>query len=325
VTAVQPDGTRVLEPSALPTAEPPVDCFYVYPTVDMKVFPGNHSDFSDRWPMIAATFAQAVRFRDVCSLYVPLYRQVTIGAYVIGGGQLESRLEFAYSDVEAAFRRYLAAYDRGRPIVLLGHSQGAQMITRLIQRLFDRDPAMRARLLVALVIGGNVEVPRGKTAGATFANVPLCTRPGQTGCVVAYRSHEDGAPVSPGRNAPQPGDETACVNPANVTSNAPHVFSGAYFPLDDDLRKRLRGVSDVPTPFVAFHDFYSGRCAPGPDGYQYLAISLAGAPGDRRINPVDFDGMALKKSLGLHIVDYQIPQEDLIELVRRAEQRPASP
>src|SRR5262249_40233892 len=117
--------------SAPRTAEPPADCFYVYPTVDMKFFPGNHDDFSDRWPMSGATIAQAVRFRDVCALYVPLYRQVTIGTYVIGGPQLDDRLEFAYSDVEAAFRRYLAAYDRGRPLVLLGHSQGAHMITRL--------------------------------------------------------------------------------------------------------------------------------------------------------------------------------------------------
>ncbi len=178
---------------------------------------------------------------------------------------------------------------------------------------------MRARLLVALVIGGDVEVPRGRLAGASFENIPLCTRLDETGCVVAYRSHEDGVPVSPGRAAPKPGQETACVNPVDPAARGPRVFSGAYFPLNAALHKQLRGVEGVDTPFVALHDFYVGRCADGPDGYRYLAISFAGAPGDVRTSPLDFDAMPLKRSLGLHVVDFQIPQEDLIELVRRAE------
>lgn len=321
-TAIEPDGAHVLEASS-PPPEPAADCFYVYPTVDLSVVPGNHDDFADLAPMVGATDAQAHRFRDVCALYVPLYRQVTIGAYVFGGDQLEARLELAYSDIEAAFRQYLATYNRGRPIVLVGHSQGAHLLTRLVQRLFDRDPAMRARLAVALLVGGDVQVPRGRTVGATFAHVPLCTRAGETGCVVAFRSHQDGLAVDPGRNAPREGDETACVNPASLGSTAPHVFAGSYFPLNDSLRKQLRGVADIGTPFVAFHEFYAGRCADAASGYRYLAVSVAGAPGDLRANPVDFGAAAMRSPLGLHVLDFQIPQDDLIEVVRRAAQAAA--
>jgi hypothetical protein len=323
-TAIEPDGSHVLEASS-PPPEPVADCFYVYPTVDLNVIPRNHDDFSDLAPMIGATDAQAHRFRSVCALYAPLYRQVTIGAYVFGGDQLDARLEFAYSDIEAAFRRYLAAYDRGRPIVLMGHSQGAHLLTRLVQRVFDRDPAMRARLAVALLIGGDVQVPAGQAAGATFANVPLCTHAGEAGCVVAYRSYEDGVAVTPGRSAPHAGNETACVNPAGLGSSGPHVFAGSYFPLNDSLRKNLRGVADIGTPFVALHDFYAGRCAAGPDGYRYLAVSVSGAPGDTRTNPVDFDAAAMKSGLGLHVLDFQIPQDDLIDVVRRAAQTACAP
>jgi hypothetical protein len=316
-TAVQPDGTRVLEPP-LPEGSPPADCFYVYPTVDMGVFPGNHEDFSDLAPMTDAAIAQAARFRQVCSLYVPLYRQANIGTYVVSGPQLEQRLEFAYSDVEAAFRRYLEAYDRGHPIVLLGHSQGAHILKRLVQRLFDHDAGMRSRLLVAILLGGDVQVPKGKVVGATFDKIPLCTGPYETGCVIAYRSHEEGAPIAPGPNLPDPGNQSACVDPAGL-SDVRHAFTGSYIPLNDKLRSELRGVADVKTPFVAFHDFYTGRCTDGPEGYRYMAISLAGAPGDTRVNPVNFKAMPLRRTLGLHPLDFQIPQEDLIEAVARRE------
>ena len=45
-TEVRPDGSRVLLPSAPPPAAK-VDCFYVYPTVDMGLVPANHSDIED--------------------------------------------------------------------------------------------------------------------------------------------------------------------------------------------------------------------------------------------------------------------------------------
>ena len=122
--------------------------------------------------MSAVAASQAARFRETCAVYAPLYRQVTIGSY-LHEDTLESRLAFAFSDVEAAFRAYLAKYNRGRPIVLIGHSQGADMVIRLLQRVFDGDPAIRARLVVAMPIGWDVEVAKGKTVGATFANIPV--------------------------------------------------------------------------------------------------------------------------------------------------------
>jgi hypothetical protein len=191
------------------------------------------------------------------------------------------------------------------------------MVRRLLQQVFDGDPAMRARLLVALVIGGDVEVPRGKRVGATFDHLPLCAGSDEKGCVIAYRSHEEGAPVSPGRAAPGPGSETACVNPADPASDARRPFAGAYIPVTESLRPHLAGVDDVKTPFVGLHGFYAGRCVDGPDGYRYLSISLARDPGDVRVNPVDFAALPLRKALGLHVLDFQLPQDDLIEQVSR--------
>jgi hypothetical protein len=319
-TEIHADGTRTVERddgARIAAPAPKVDCFYVYPTVDYSLIPGNHETFTDLEPMAAATVAQAARFRESCALFVPLYRQVTIGTYLRKREELQAGLAIAFSDVEAAFAQYLASMNHGRPIVLLGHSQGAEMIERLLKRFFERDPILRSRLLLAMPIGGDVAVPKGKVAGGTFSNIPLCTRADETACIVAYRLHAEGDKLARGRVPPGPGNEAACVDPADVEGNSPHAFSRAYFPVDDRTRLRMRGVGGVETPFVMVRDFYRGQCVDGADGYRYLAVSLTKAPDDQRVNPIDFEHIVLRKQIGLHVLDYQLPQGDLLAMVAR--------
>src|SRR5271170_1799716 len=92
-TVLHPDGTRTIERRA-PAGDPKIDCFYVYPTVDLSLIPGNHDDFQDLTAMSAVAASQAARFRETCAVYAPLYRQVTIGSY-FHEDTLESRLAFA--------------------------------------------------------------------------------------------------------------------------------------------------------------------------------------------------------------------------------------
>ncbi len=79
-TIVFADGTTQLEES--PTAEnQPVDCFYVYPTVS--------EDVSDNSDLVAdaeidVTYIQAARYRSVCKMFVPLYRQIHGICFVFG-------------------------------------------------------------------------------------------------------------------------------------------------------------------------------------------------------------------------------------------------
>ena len=53
-------------------------------------------------------------------------------------------------------------------------------------------------MLSALLIGFNVEVPEGQVVGGTFRTTPLCTRAGQTGCVITYVSFRADAPPPAG-------------------------------------------------------------------------------------------------------------------------------
>jgi hypothetical protein len=328
-TELRPDGSRLLV-AHHPAPSPTVDCFYVYPTVDLELVPGNHDDLADVRKVRATTVAQAARFTETCALWVPLYRQVTLGTYLQPKETLERGLALAFTDVERAFAEYLTRADRSRKIVLVGHSQGAEMVVRLLRRFFDDDSAMRARLLLAMPIGGDVDVLSKDTRGGTTRNIPVCSRPGETGCIVAYRTYAAGERVEPDRWAPPAGHETVCVDPSAVdgpaTPAAPatpatpaaHRLSRAYFAVWPELRGFMHGIDDVTTPFVMLRDFYGARCVRGPDGYAWLEVSAAPAAADPRRSPVDLRDRRFRiGKLGLHILDLQLAQGDLIEMVAR--------
>jgi len=313
-TSIKKGGERTPAPHHA-AASPRVDCFYVYPTVDLELVPGNHDEFFDTRKERSTTLAQVGRFNEACAVWAPLYRQVTIGTYLRSKERLEQGLAIAFTDVAAAFREYLARTDGHRKIVLVGHSQGAEMVVRLIKTFFDNDPAMRDRLLLAMPIGGDVETAPGKATGGTFANVPVCTKANETGCVVAYRSYAAGEPVEiQERWAPSPGHVIACVNPASIDGGTGR-FSRAYFPLGE-LRRFMRGVDGVDTPYIEIPDLYAGRCVTQPSGFSYLEVSVAPLAGDERQGPVDLHRRIVAK-MGLHLLDMQLTQGDLIDMIAR--------
>lgn len=307
-----------------PAAHPAVDCFYVYPTVDHALLPGNHDADDDRVPAARATISQVTPFHDVCALYVPVYRQVTIGTYLFGKGESKGdgpRAQVAFSDVEDAFLHYMGRYNHGRKVVLMGHSQGAEMVIQLLKARFEHDPVMMGRLLLALPIGGPVEVPKGAVVGATFDSIPLCTKPGETACVIAYQSRSANGKLTKPAFAPTPGNEIACVNPAAVGGSGLHRFSRSFFPLTKDSQPWLHGIDGVKTPFLLLRDFYTGECVAGSDGYNYLSVAAAPLTGDQRTSAVDLTEDRFNGTLGLHVVDYQFAMGDLIDLVESRAKR----
>src|ERR1700722_2175501 len=194
-TELRPDNTRVEVHDTPAPGGDQVDCFYVYPTVDLRMWAANHDDFEDLSRIAATTVSQAARFRTACRLYVPLYRQTTFGTYLQGEEKRRPYREVAVSDVVDAFLHYMGQYNQGRKVVLIGHSQGGEMVVELLKRFFDHDPLMRERLLLAMPTGWPMDVAPGQTTGGTFTNIPVCTHAGETGCVVGYRSYADGEAV----------------------------------------------------------------------------------------------------------------------------------
>jgi Protein of unknown function (DUF3089) len=315
-TELRPDGSRVVVPF-VPAAQPKVDCFYVYPTVDLKIVSGNHTDFSDTGQITETTRAQVARFGEACRIFAPFYKQMTFGTYFSADAEHERHFEIAFTDVVAAFRWYLAHADATRRIVLVGHSQGAQMIERLLRTQFDGDASLRARLLVAMPIGGDVAVADGSDKGGTFQNIPLCTTDEELGCVVAYNTFRPAGVRRPWPGPPPAGDRSACVNPGDVATGAKHPLSLAVFPTHSRYRDAMPGAAWAKTPFIALPGFYDAWCADGQNGFRFLAVEEAHAPGDIRESPIDLTTAAWRTKLGLHLLDMQFAQGDLVRLIER--------
>jgi hypothetical protein len=221
-TVVSYSGTTRQESLQKPVkhGKPPIDCFYVYPTVSEQEGPNANLEIEPQETQIAID--QASRFSQDCKVYAPMYQQLTLKAINNPGGVTPAAELKAYEGVLAAFLEYMHKYNKGHGVVLIGHSQGSLMLENLIKQQIDNTPALRKQLVSAVLLGGNVLVPEGQTEGATFQHVPSCTSATETGCVIAYSSFLKeppenaffGRPSSPLLGGPvPPGLEVVCVNP----------------------------------------------------------------------------------------------------------------
>lgn len=307
-TVIRADGTTEVVPRQVATA-PKADCFNVYPTVNYKPGGGNDLDMADLGLELVVIQQQAARLADVCTMYAPIYRQMNLSAYSSPKAEYEKADALAYGDVLDSFKYYLATLNKGRPIVLVGHSQGSGHLAHLMTDLFDEDAAMRSRLVSALLIGGFVQVPVGKDVGGTFKNIPLCRSASQTGCVVAYNSF--GATPPPdtatmfGRTTPE-GLTGGCVNPANPAGGV-GVLQPYIGPSPE-----TNAVATVSTPFVELPDALTAECVTD-DQRTYLAISAATKPGDKReVTKV----VTSAPGWGLHLTEFNLTMGNLLDLVR---------
>jgi hypothetical protein len=321
---VQSDGSRgarVFKPN--PSA--PIDCFYVYPTVSED--PAGNSGMTSGPGEKRAVAQQFAAFASVCRPFAPIYRQVTIAGLeaVFRHEPLPVDFKLPYEDVRAAWRHYLAHDNEGRGVVLIGHSQGARILARLLVHDIEGKPEQRL-LAGALILGFDVEVPEGKDVGGTFKTIPLCRAAGQSGCVVAYETFPASSPPpddSRFTHPETPGTEIACTDPAALTGGRldPILATETNLlgkpPLDPSW---AAFVKPLDTPFVSLPGIASGHCVDGPKA-SYLSISInappagsvwpATLPGDLVV-----DGRPLK-SWGWHLIDVNIAMGNLIDFVSK--------
>jgi predicted peptidase len=128
---------------AKPSTTSKFDCFYVYPTVS-----GESSLNADLKVQSAETnvaIAQASRFSTVCRVFAPMYRQITLAGLETSPTASSASDITAYDSIRAGFEYYLAHYNDGRPIIFIGHSQGAAMSILLLEHFVDNNAAPPAR------------------------------------------------------------------------------------------------------------------------------------------------------------------------------------
>jgi len=300
-----------------------VDCFYVYPTVSNDA--GMNSDLLVDNAERTAVQAQFARFAGVCRTFAPVYRQMTVSSVTASsfGADIMPAARIAYGDVAAAWRTYLARYNRGRPFVLIGHSQGSAMLIELIKREIDGKPVQR-QLLRAYLPGYNVLVPIGRRVGGDFRSIPLCASSGTRGCVMSWVSFRERNVPPVGAlfgYAPRPGMAVGCTNPAQPGSTVwerldSYFDTRAGFPVaGGPIRWSSQG--SPPVRYVRTEGLVSARCV--NDGrLGYLSVRTNADPRDARTDRIGGEVGALGFFLpgwGMHLVDIAIAQGDMIRQV----------
>jgi hypothetical protein len=310
----------VTTPFRLPSRKRPVDCFYVYPTVSNQL--GVNATKAKDPEIYSIAKYQAARFSSVCRMYAPVYRQVPLaGIPTLALGEPK-----AYADVRQAWFNYLSHYNKGRGVILIGHSQGTLMLRKLIHDEIDSRPPVRKRLVGAFLMGGNVTVAQGKKVGGDFRRTPLCSRRGQFGCVVAYSTYStDPTPasffgntltdvISPAIGLPSGlGYQVACTDPAKLSGITRPV--GITVPTKPFAPGAIRvGIAvtaggDLPsarTTWVQPADRVQGACRTinGATVYRYDSL-----PGSRKLN--EFPPL-----WGTHLVDVNLGLDRLVRIAR---------
>jgi Protein of unknown function (DUF3089) len=291
---------------------PAIDCFYVYPTVSDQTTVNANLTIDPEERSIA--LYQAARYSQYCHVYAPMYRQITVPALDSGNKETPAELKLPLADVRNAFRTYLQKYNHGRGFVLIGHSQGSFVLEQLIAKDVDSKPAVRKRMLSAILLGGNVLVKRGRAVGGTFQHIPACRSADQLGCVIAYSTF-DRVPPNPslfGRSTVK-GDQVLCTNPAALAGGAAKV--DPIFPSQPFAPGTLIATGIVllkltqPMPSTVWSSepgAYSARCA-ATNGANVLEISPLGGAQVATPSP--------DPTWGLHLVDANIELGNLLSVV----------
>lgn len=324
-TAVAAGGTTSVAPWRAAKA-PKIDCFYVYPTVSL-----DRSANSDMVPGPEETGVvdqQLNRLASQCRLFAPMYRQVTITALrsvMTGAPMAGVDRELAYHDVRDAWTAYLRDHNRGRGVVLIGHSQGSGVLKRLLAEEIDDKPVQR-QLVLAILAGTNVLVPAGQVTGGDFKAIPLCTATGQRGCVVSWVSFRADAPPPAnsrfGRTSAA-GMKVACVNPAALGGGSGQAE--AFFPAgrsgltEQALPEWAKGTA-IATRFVTLPGLITAECV-DRDGAQYLALTTHPDTGGTRTATIPGDvvvGGRILADWGLHLIDINAVMGNLVADVAAA-------
>ena len=320
-TALNPNGYGSAGQSPV-ARDAGTDCFYVYPTVSRDA--GVNSDLSPDEEKTAVE-VQFARFAGTCRTFAPLYRSMTVGliASIAAGADFKGPFATAYGDVRSAWKEYLAKYNKGRPFVLVGHSQGSWMLQTLIAQEIEGKPIAR-QMQLAIIPGFNVLVPQGRLVGGTFKSTPVCARSGQTGCVMTWVSYREKNAPPPGAvfgYSEVPGMTVACTNPASPGSTGWMPLDSYWFALSKQPVPggpiQWSAEGPPPSPFLRTEGLVSGRCVnEGPRGY--LSIRTNADPSDKRTDRIGGEVGALGFFIpgwGMHLADMYAPQGDLIRQV----------
>ena len=213
----------------------------------------------------------------------------------------QGHYEYEAEDVRAAWHDYLAHYNGGRGVVLIGHSDGAFLLKDL---LADEYAKFKNVFVSAILLGGNVTVD----AQNRFHGIPACTSPSELRCIVAYSSWDKTPPSNGFGESVKPPEHILCVNPGALDGG-----SAPITPIFAGINPQgivPYGSVYVTHHFVEFPGLYTAKCV-REGSRAWLLVSRVKNSRDKR--PTVYE--ALGPHMGLHAADVNMTLADLVNLV----------
>ncbi len=270
--------------------EKDADLFLICPTVDMKdEFNMSMDDEETKSSFLGALNMERGIYEDNTRMFAPYYRQAAMKVYGIDRDEWEQYMQIAYSDVSSAFAWYMEHENNGRPIVLAGFSQGADMCYRLLEEYFG-DEELYGQLVAVYAIGW----PCTKELTEKYPQIKPAASADDTGVVISFDCE---APETEETFIYPTGIEAFTINPLNWTTDPE--------PADKSLNAG------------ACFTNYSGEIKNEVEGLCGCYIDdKRGVLKVTDIDPADFPAyLELLPNGGYHIYDYQFFFRNLQENV----------
>lgn len=169
-----------------------VDVFFVHPTA---AFYGDYwvAGMDNLLHVAAVDYGiqpqHITAFNGVGKIYAPRYRSVRMPLnWSDDKESVKKAIDLSYSDVVRAFDHYMKHWNKGRPIIIVSHSQGTTHTFRLLRDKFDGKPISKQ-----LVAGYLVGMP---VSDSGLQTIPLCESGEKTGCFVTWNTYIEGGDPS---------------------------------------------------------------------------------------------------------------------------------
>ncbi len=188
----------------------PSDLFIVCPTVDLGAGGNKNMSLADneaKKNFYGALNMERGIYEQHCRMYAPYYRQAVLADYDLPIKEAEPYFNLAYKDVRAAFVYYMQHENNGRPFVLAGFSQGAEMCLRLLKE-FGNEDFVKNNMVACYAIGWRFTPQEA----AEYPYIRPAQSADDLGTVIMFNS--EAPEVTSSLMVPH-GEKSFCINPLN--------------------------------------------------------------------------------------------------------------
>ena len=232
-----------------------VDVFYIHPTTFIKEMlrsPWNADVNNEELNLSTDNTAiknQATVYNGRCRVFAPRYRQSHLKAFFMKKNpKAEAAFAIAYSDIRNAFNHYLNQDNKGRPIIIAGHSQGSKMAIILLKEFFDNKPLVK-QLVCAYIPGADIKLDE-------FISLRQGNNPDDIHCILTWRSYKKGADPKEASTGQMNINPISWKNDGRKTEANEH--QGMLYPSFNELQKGVITAEVKPGAGYIFVDLPEG-------------------------------------------------------------------